>query len=62
MLNIFIIFLQVKLKGMNSYEPRLKDLKQLATQLDNGELNGDIENFLIKWSETYTKISELISF
>jgi transposase-like protein len=45
---------------MNSYETRLNDLKQLAIQLDNAEVNADIESFLIKWSETYTKISKLI--
>ena len=45
---------------MNSYETRLNDLKQLAQQLDNKELLNDIELFLNKWSETYTKISESI--
>ncbi len=52
---------KVKLKGMNSYETRLNDLKKLALQLDNGEVNRDIENFIVKWLETYRKISKLIS-
>ena len=52
---------KVKLKGMNSYETRLNDVKQLAIQLDNGEVNSDLENFIVKWFETYKKISELIN-
>jgi hypothetical protein len=50
---------KVKLKGMNSYETRLNDLKKLALELDNGEVNRDIENFIVKWLETYRKISKL---
>lgn len=42
---------------MNSYEPRLNDLKLLTTQLDNKDLVNEIENFSSKWSETYTLIS-----
>ena len=45
---------------MNSYETRLNDLKQLAIQLDNNEVNSDIQNFMVKWFETYKKISKLI--
>ncbi len=50
---------KVKLKGMNSYETRLNDLKKLALELDNGEVNRDIENFIVKWLETYRNISKL---
>jgi hypothetical protein len=43
---------------MNSYEPRLGELKKLTTQLDNKELITDIENFALKWNETYCLISK----
>lgn len=42
---------------MNSYEPRLSDLKRLTNQLDNKDLVNEIENFSLKWSETYSLIS-----
>ena len=45
---------------MNSYEPRLNDLKQLTTQLDNKDLVNEIENFSLKWSETYSLISRFL--
>lgn len=45
---------------MNSYETRLNQVKQLVIELDNSEVNSDIDNFLIKWSETYKQISKLI--
>jgi hypothetical protein len=42
---------------MNSYETRLNDLKLLTNQLDNKDLVNEIENFSLKWSETYSLIS-----
>lgn len=43
---------------MNSYEPRLNELKRLTTQLDNKELISDIDNFALRWNETYSLISK----
>jgi transposase-like protein len=45
---------------MKSYETRLEQLKQLASQLENKELTQDIENFLAKWFETYSNISKFL--
>ena len=42
---------------MNSYEPRLNALKQSTHMLDNKDLINDIDNFALKWSETYSLIS-----
>ena len=47
---------------MNSYEPRLNDLKLLTNQLDNKDLVYEIENFSSKWFETYTLISRFRFF
>lgn len=46
---------------MNSYEPRLNELKSLTNQLDtdNKELKNDVEAFAQKWFETYALISKL---
>ncbi len=52
-----IRLLKVKLKGMNSYENRLKDLEQLANQFKNQDLINAIKEFLDKWSSTYNQIS-----
>ena len=49
---------QVKLKGMNSYETRLNELKQMTDQLDNKDLINEIETLAQKWSETYALISK----
>ena len=54
--------LKVKLKGMNSYENRLNDLKQLTKETDDKELINEIEKFALKWSDTYLLISKCLNF
>ena len=58
-LNLQIETNRVKLKGMNSYEARLSELKNLTKQIENRDLINDIENFANKWFETYSLISKL---
>ncbi len=43
---------------MNSYETRLSNLKQQTSYLDNKDLAAEIQNFALKWSETYQLISK----
>ena len=43
---------------MNSYEARFNELKQLTNQFTNKDLISDIEQFAVKWSETYSLISK----
>ncbi len=43
---------------MNSYETRLNNLKQQTNNLENKDLRTEIENFSLKWSETYQLISK----
>jgi hypothetical protein len=52
---------KVKLKGMNSYETRLNELKLLTNQLEDKELINEIEQFASKWTETYSLISKLFN-
>jgi hypothetical protein len=53
---------RVKLKGMNSYETRLSELKLLTKQLDNRDLIREIELIASKWADTYLLISKLTFF
>lgn len=57
-LNLQLETNKVKLKGMNSYEPRLNELKHLTNMLDNKDLKADVESFAQKWHETYNLISK----
>jgi hypothetical protein len=44
---------------MNSYETRLNELLNLSKQIESSkELINEIQNFAVKWTETYTLISK----
>ena len=47
---------------MNSYEPRLSNLKQQTGQLADNDLVGEIEAFAVRWSDTYQLISKWTFF
>lgn len=61
-LNLQVETNKVKLKGMNSYESRLNELKNTTKQLDNRDLIAEIEILAQKWTETYAQISKLYTF
>ncbi|CAF0734079.1 unnamed protein product [Brachionus calyciflorus] len=49
---------KVKQKGMKSYEIRLNDLKTLASQLKSKDLANEIEQFYLKWMDTFALIKK----